>query len=126
MSTITADVARCDARCPHGGGCSLDPGHAGDHQALTAARQSRPCSWPRDPGESPACPPSAVRDLILPWAGVAEGDLVLWDGEFHLVEQRMLNTLRPDIKVSFRLHSVGMWQTFLLDRLTAVRRYEEG
>lgn len=51
---------------------------------------------------------------------------MLWDGEFHLVEQRMLNTLRPDIKVSFRLHSVGMWQTFLLDRLTAVRRYEEG
>jgi hypothetical protein len=32
-----------------------------------------------------ACPPSAVHDMIVPWQSVAEGDLVLWDGEFRLI-----------------------------------------
>jgi hypothetical protein len=32
-----------------------------------------------------SCPPSAVHDQILPWLEVAEGDLVVWDGEFRLI-----------------------------------------
>lgn len=32
------------------------------------------------------CPPSAVHDQEMPWRDVGEGDLVLWGGEFRLVE----------------------------------------
>lgn len=72
------------------------------------------------------CEPPAVVDQIITWGGVQAGDLVLWDGEMRCVEQRMMHTLRPDIKVSFRLEGVGMWQTFLLGHYTAVRRYVTG
>lgn len=66
-----------------------------------------------------------VADQIVRWEDVQAGDLVLHEGELRLVEQRMSNTLRPDIKVSFRLRGVGMWQTFRLEDYTAVRRYVE-
>lgn len=66
-----------------------------------------------------------VADQIVRWDDVQAGDLVLHEGELRLVEQRMLNTLRPDIKVSFRLRGVEMWQTFRLEGYTAVRRYME-
>lgn len=72
------------------------------------------------------CEPPAVVDQIITWGEVQAGDLVLWDGEMHYVEQRHLHTSRPDIKVAFRLEGVGMWQTFLLEHCAAVRRYVTG
>jgi hypothetical protein len=39
------------------------------------------------PMPSPACPPSAVHDMIVTFTEVREGDLILWDGEFRLAER---------------------------------------
>lgn len=41
--------------------------------------------------ETPAsCPPSAVHDMIVTWAEVREGDLIVWEGEFQLVERNWI------------------------------------
>jgi hypothetical protein len=33
------------------------------------------------------CPPSDVKDMIVPWSEVSDRDLVVWDGEFRTVER---------------------------------------
>jgi hypothetical protein len=72
------------------------------------------------PGAASGC---ETVDLILPWDDVLAGDLVLHDGEMRVAHERMAHQIRPDIKVTFRLSGLGMWQTFERDRLTAVTRY---
>jgi hypothetical protein len=72
------------------------------------------------PGASPG---GETVDLIVHWGEVREGDLVLHDGEMRVVEERMAHTLRPDIKVTFRLSGLGMWQTCEIAKCTAVTRY---
>jgi hypothetical protein len=120
-TAVVPDVkGGCNTHCPHGGECSLEPGHETDHQALIAGGRVR-CTWPRHlPAATSGC---ETVDLIVHWGEVQEGDLVLHDGEMRIVEERMAHTLRPDIKVAFRLSGLGIWQTCEIAKRTAVTRY---
>jgi hypothetical protein len=82
----------------------------------------------------PSCPPSAVHDMILPWAEVCAGDLVLLNDELTVAERvevyeddwQGTKWLRADI--SYRQDGRLFTTDQHGDRLTAVRRYdtEEG
>lgn len=72
------------------------------------------------------CEPSAVVDQIVPWSGVREGDLMLWDGEF-----RPVNRVAP-----YGRRDQGVWAVHFADvpgeaclpvgAYVAVRRYVTG
>lgn len=70
------------------------------------------------------CPPSDVVNLIIPWADVAAGDLVLFDGEFCLVTHKADCAGRP----LFWLEGSDAGNGGVLPAGTyaAVRRYVEG
>ena len=100
-----------------------------------AGRKAQPrlCScgqpWPCSVTGTPVtCPPSAVRDMIVCWDEVREGDLALHRGVLRPVSAAYLHH-RPRIgervHVEFRdLQHEPFW--FERDRLTAVRRYDTG
>jgi len=77
-------------------------------------------------GTPVTCPPSAVHDMIVQWFLVAEGDLVLHDGQFHVLE-RMWPTLRGNgSEVGIELLREGVPRRYVVDSnaWTAVRRYD--
>lgn len=69
-----------------------------------------------------SCPPSAVVNLILAWPEVGEGDLILWDGEFHLVTGKSDYDGEPLVW----LDGEGGMGTIPLGTYVAVRRYDTG
>lgn len=79
-------------------------------------------------GSVTACPPSEVADAIKPWFEVYDGDLVLYDGQLHQVQQMWPLMIRGEFGV--RLLREGETQDISVDSnsLVAVRRYitEEG
>jgi hypothetical protein len=72
----------------------------------------------------PACPPSAVHEMIIPWDEVRDGDLVLnFRGELGVATvMPQGHAWCPDGHVSVCID--GQWCTPRKDRLTAVRRYD--
>lgn len=80
-----------------------------------------------EPGETPvSCPPSAVHDMIIPWAEVRDGDLVLnFRGELGVATvMPQGHAWCPEGHASVCID--GQWFTPRKDRLTAVRRYDTG
>ena len=69
-----------------------------------------------------SCPPSAVHDMIIPWAEVRDGDLVLnFRGELGVATvMPQGHAWCPEGHASVCID--GQWFTPRKDRLTAVRR----
>jgi hypothetical protein len=74
-------------------------------------------------GTPVTCPPSAVRDMIIEWPGVREGDLIIWDGEFRLITR--LIDYDGDPLMWFDGSKAGPG-VFPRGTYAAVRRYDTG
>lgn len=72
-----------------------------------------------------SCPPSAVVDMIVPWTEVGEGDLVLWDGEFRLVERNWI-WHGPNVRLVQLDGDRDGHGTIPYGTYAAVRRYDTG
>lgn len=84
-----------------------------------------PASYDTDISREPEweCPPSSVVDMIVCWPKVREGDLVLWDGEFRLVER--INPM-DDGNHAVVLDDGPLGGVIPVGTYAAVRRYVEG
>jgi hypothetical protein len=114
----------CNTHCPHGGECSLEPGHETDHQAKTAGGRVR-CTWPRQvPAASSGC---ETADLIICADEARPGDLMVFRGVLCSVEAIEENLSLPaftGIRLSGGSLPGGAYTTWpLRHHLEAVRRY---
>ena len=75
-----------------------------------------------------SCPPSAVHDQIVPWFEVYEGDLVVYDGQFHRLERMWplcSDRLGAEWVGIYLLREGVRFRTSVNSNdLTAVRRYD--